>query len=113
MIVINLSNVEDIIFYNTEIKNKLPKYKNFFDSWELSQRVSGLRQLKTTTLLDFLNSISSDEIEEVLQTQVIIESINTKIVENSEYCLDDIELNWYGEFCLYRNSDKVYITCWR
>ena len=65
MIVINLQNVEQLIFFNKETYKLFPDSKVYFDQWMLAQRIPSLRSLVKRSVIDFLNSVT-DEVIEIL-----------------------------------------------
>jgi hypothetical protein len=123
MIVINLKNVEELIFQKAELRKLLPDLQHLFDQWHLSYRLPALGSLRTKSKLDLINLMSDEHIrvlEEYFQDSVVIDKLNYNIVKNILFPLDlerlggllsDVE--GFANFTISRDVDKVYISMWR
>jgi len=123
MIVINLQNVEELIFFDKETYKLFPDSKVYFDQWMLAQRIPSLRSLGKRSVIDFLNSITNEEMEALeryFEDSVVLELIDYHIVKTHSFNVDDVEkeLNsasivGYNNFNVSRNKNIVNITFWR
>lgn len=125
MKIINFKNVEDLIFKDTNLFNKLSSvgYKNYFYQWKLSIQSPALRQLGKKSLLDFLNVFPLDQShQDILEThfddKVKIQKLNYNIVENykiplNEACDKLCEIENFGYFETARDGNYLYISFWR
>lgn len=118
MILLNLHNVEDLIFYNKEIRNLLPELKPTFDTWIFSKQNIGFRQLTKRTVVDFLNQLKEEQIEILSRhfgEKVSIDKLDYHIVLNEKMDLDDVEFLIRDDFNfgLYRDRNNLYVTYWR
>lgn len=121
MIVLDFLNVAEIIFMDPELRSKLPDFKSQFDSWLLSARSSALRQLGKRAILAFLTELKDDHlkiISEHLGTQVVLKKIDHHIVKQLETSIKELEVvlntgDWYSNFAITRNKDKVKVGFWR
>ena len=71
---INLNNVEELIFYDNKIKKMLPEFNDLFSNWAFAKQYSGFRQLSKRAVLDFLERIEPvqiDTLEQYFCTKVI------------------------------------------
>ena len=66
MIQIGFHNAAELLFQNQLIKNEFPKFKHLFDSWAMSQKVSHLKSLGIRSVVDFLNSVTKEDVEKYL-----------------------------------------------
>jgi len=122
---INFSNVEKIIFENSEeIKKFLPPYySSFFEQWKLGQQLPILKQVGRSAMLDFLNHIREEDIkklEEFFGERIIIEKLNYSTVKNlkiplsqKEVCQKLCEVIGFNYFSTWRDDEHLYISFWR
>jgi hypothetical protein len=118
---INIQNVEELIFQNKEIWQKMPDLMYLRDQWRMSNMTPMLRAMGKKSLLEFLRVAKEsheDIISEHFQTMVTIDKIERHIVKNVEFSVDDEDLNFdsheiYTAFSTYRKGDKIYMTFWR
>jgi hypothetical protein len=123
MIVINIQNVEELIFFNKEAHALFPDSKVYFDQWTLAQRIPSLRSLGKRSVIDFLNSVTDEGIERLesyFEDSVALELIDYHIVKTYSFNVEDTEekLNsasivGYNDFNVSRNKNIVNITFWR
>ena len=123
MIVINLQNVEELIFFDKEAHKLFPDSKVYFDQWMLAQRIPSLRSLGKRSVIDFLNSVTDEGIERLesyFEDSVTLELIDYHIVKTYSFNVEDAEeeLNsastvGYNNFNVSRNKNIVNITFWR
>jgi hypothetical protein len=123
MIVINLQNVEELIFFNRSAHKLFPDSKVYFDQWTLAQRIPSLRSLGKRSVIDFLNSITDEEIERLesyFEDSVTLELIDYHIVktyssnvEDAEEELNSASTAGYNNFNVSRDKNIVNITFWR
>lgn len=122
MIKINLQNVEELLFKNSEIKNALPELRHIFDKWLLSYRLPTLSNMRKEALIEMLNSIDAVHLEKIanqLGDMIFIEQLDYSIIKNLEFSIKDsigLELTKYESFnniAISRNASQVYITIWR
>ena len=118
---LSLSNVEELVFSNKRVVASLPQYKSLFESWLLSKRVSHLRNLGHRAILDFLESVSEDEVEIIsivnnidLHYQKIsfkrYKNLNSKINEVEK---DLLNVSNFIDMCVYRKKDEVRVFLWK
>lgn len=122
MVLLNLKNIEELIFLDSSVRTLLPDLRHIFDQWLLSKRVPTLRSLRLRSLMDMLNSLKNEHIrklEEYFQDSLALDKIDYHIVRNATLSLDfnaDKELLdyvGYGNFTISRNAEQVYISFWR
>lgn len=117
MIQIGFHNVAELIFQNSLVKSSLSKYKHLFDSWELAQKIPQMRSLGIRSILDFINSITNEDIEiisnifkfpvEIMKMEINPYKNVTGNIENFELQLPlNINVN---DMCLYRKGDKISV----
>lgn len=122
MLVINLQNIEQLIFYDTKLRVLLPDLRHIIDQWLMSQRVPVLRSIKTSSLSDMITSLDQNHInilEKYFNDTVILDRIDYHIVKNVTLPLDaDIEKDLvsceeFNNFAIGRDVEQVYISFWR
>ena len=119
MMNINLSNVEEIVFYDKSLQRKLPAFKHLFDQWTLAMQAPTLRSLGKRSILDFLNNLENEHIaiiEKHLGSKITIEQLDYHIVQHYDFSLESADLDGlqtYSDFAIFRNEDQLYISFWR
>jgi|688.fasta_scaffold719042_3 hypothetical protein len=124
MIILNFSNVEDLIFYDSSLHKKLsPDFFSIFEQWKLSKRISYLRDMGKRSLLDFLNLIDDENLkilEEHFNNKVVVEKLDYNIVENFKIPLEEsnicdtlCNIVGYNYYNTWRDDQFLYITFWR
>lgn len=119
--VINLKNVEEIIFYDKEIWKKMPEMVHLRDQWRISKMAPTLRAMGQRAILDFLRNVKphhQDLLSEYFKQNVTIDKIENHLIVNKEFLASDdhVDFNIYENFSgfsTYREKDKVKITFWR
>lgn len=115
---INIKNIEEIIFYDKILTEKLPEFRQLFDQWRLAQRVQSLKNIIQQSIFEVLNGLNEKHIkilEEYFAEEVFVNKINNKLVVNCELPLDSRLCGFaeYRDFCVHRNKDQFSITFWR
>ena len=119
MIILNINNVEDLIFYDSNIKKLLPEFTDMFRQWAFTKEYVGFRQLTKRTICDFLEALQESDIvilERYFGTKVSIDKMDYRTVKNVELDPDYAELEIQEDgfnFSIYRNKDRLYATFWR
>lgn len=118
MIVLNIHNTEDLIFYNAQIKKILPDFIDLFNQWAFSKQNVGFQQLTKRTVSDFLEKLQEEHLDilkRYFKTEVAIDNMDYHIIKNVEMNCDCAELKaWDGfNFSAYRTKDRLYVTFWR
>jgi hypothetical protein len=119
--IINLKNIEELIFYDKKVQSLLPDLRNFFDQWSLGQRFPGMKTLAQRSVLDLLNSLNNEHIfklQEHFGDIIILDKIDNRLVANYSANIDSFEnelcqFTGYRDFCLTRKNNKLEITFWR
>jgi hypothetical protein len=122
--VINLANVEDIIFYDKNLQKHLPEMSSIFQQWVLGKQIPQLRSLCQKAILEFFEKITDRQISVLAnylnEEEVILEKFNSHIVRNcSTSFSDDVEkyLNLIDEnfidFAISRDKNSLYISLWK
>lgn len=119
---LNFSNVENIVFWDKELHKLLPDKFSIFEQWKLGTMAPGMKEIKKSALLDFLNSLTEVEIE-VLEfyfgEKVYVERLNYSIVENFKIPLDSsicdtfCKIVKFNYFSTWRDDQYLYISFWR
>lgn len=120
MLILNISNVEKIIFYDNDIHKLFPEYNQMFRLWKFGITF-GIKSLSQQSLFDFLNSINSTQIEILtnhFKTDVKIDNIDYHIVKDFKIPIADVEcaiceLSGYRNFITYRDDNYLHICFWR
>lgn len=118
---INIQNVEELIFQNQEIWRKMPDLIHLRDQWRISKMTPILRAMGKKSLIEFLKQTKTsheDILSEYFNEMVTIDKIESHIVKNVEFSIEDDDFNLdfheeYTGFGTYRKQDKIYITLWR
>jgi hypothetical protein len=119
--IINLKNIEELIFYDKKVQLLLPDLRHLFDQWSLGQRFSGMKTLAQRSVLDLLNSLNNEHIlklQEHFGDIIILDKIDNRLVANYSTNVDQFEnelckFTGYRDFCLTRKNNQLEITFWR
>jgi 2-iminoacetate synthase ThiH len=122
MLKLNWTNVEELIFYDSDVQNLLPVHMfSIFEQWRLAKRVPFLRELGKQALLDFLNQLSEKDIEileSYFQKKIFVEKINYSISLNlkiplSNICDELCHIEGFNYTSTFRDEEYIYLTLWR
>lgn len=123
MIVINFSNIEELVFQDPQLQRKLPRLFNYFEQWKLGIRVPYLRDISKQAILDLLNGLTEDDqviIEEHLKDRVVIEKLHYNVVlnltipiEENQICSKFCEIKGFNYYDISRDDEFLYVTFWR
>lgn len=117
MIQIGFHNAAELLFQNQLVRKSLSRHKHLFDSWELSQKIPQMRSLGIRSVIDFLNSITSKEIEilsDIFKSPVDIMKIDISSYKNIVGNIENFEFQLptninVSDFCVYRKGDQVSV----
>lgn len=118
---LNAKNVEEIVFKNKTISNKLTKYKHIFDTWHFANMMPQLRYIRNNIvieLLNFLNHSDLETISEIIGEEVTVDKFVKKPVQNIQSNYDSLEFDLPNDFncidfCCYRKDGHVGVTLWK
>lgn len=117
---LNLKNIEELIFFDTQARALLPEFRHLFDQWQLGQRISGMKTLGQRSVLELINSLEShhiEKLEEYFSDKIILDKIDTRIVANYQFNLDQpnnlCEFSGFIDMCAYRTENKVFVSFWK
>ncbi len=121
MIKIDFSNVELLVFKNTEVQKRLPEFKDLFQQWKLGLFAPSLRPMAQKALLDLLNQLGDEQIrtlETYFGTSVSVEKLDYTLTKSYKMSLLELEnqiefLGIEGEMFLHRDANHLYIGFWR
>ena len=122
MVLINLANIEELIFSDNNVRVLLSDLRHIFDQWLLSQRVPTLRSLRLRSFMDLINSLTKDHVrklEEYFQDSIALDKLDYHIVKNVTLPLNfdaNKELSdfvGFGSFSVSRDAEQIYISFWR
>ncbi len=121
MIKIDFSNVQQLIFSDTEIQKKLPEFNDLFQQWKLGLFAPSLRPMAQKAQLDLLNQLGDEHIrtlETHFGTTVTVEKLDYTLIKSYTVSLLDAQeqiecLGIEGEMFLHRDANHVYIGVWR
>ena len=122
MIILNLQNIEELIFLDNNMQIILPDLRHIFDQWLLSKRVPTLRSLRLRSLMDLLNNLKPihiQKLEEYFQDSLLLDKIDYHLIKNITLSFDsNIEkelsnFNDFGNFIINRDAEKLHVLFWR
>ena len=104
-----------------KIRQLFPDLRHIFDKWLLSYRTPAFFNMKKMALVELLNSLESklERLAEFFNDTVFIETLDTNIVKNLTFSInDDIEqelTNYknYANIAVSRNANTINLTLWR
>lgn len=118
--IINLKNIEEILFYDKKIWSILPEFRHYFDQWALAKRVPGMSSLGKKSVMDLLFSLKENHLEKLqihFNEFIFLDKIDSRLVSNCIFEEDNYqdicEYSGYKDFCLTKSKDKVSVSFWR
>jgi hypothetical protein len=117
---ININNVEELIFYDSDIQKLLPEHIQYFNQWKIS-KLAHVKSIEKKTLLDFLNNLTDPSIiilENYFGCKIDVVKINYHLSNNIFCKLCETEninnmlenTSNFADFALYRDQDNLYIS---
>lgn len=121
MLIINLRNVEKIIFRNSALKKLLPGFQEFFKQWTTAQINPHMRMMGKQAVIDLLATINEKHlkvISEFLKMSVDVDKLSNRAIVKFDTTIDKLEdklneLQEFGHYFIYREGEQVYISSWR
>lgn len=119
MLILNLNNVEELIFYDPNIKKILPEFADLVTQWSFAKQNVGFRQLVKRSIIAFLDQLTDthlDILSKYFGQKIAIDKLDHHIVKHVDVFIDDAELgiNTDGfEFAMHRKDGMLHITFWR
>lgn len=118
---INITNAEEILFLNKDIRESLPEFQKIFQQWDLAKTHLVLRNIAKKAVSDLLSNVNEqqiDKISNILGDLVTIDNLDYHIAKNIFLPLEEVELQinsigGFGNFSISRNKEKVYMSFWR
>jgi hypothetical protein len=121
--ILNSTNIEDLVLRNPGLLNKLSHYRDQIEQWKLGQLVPALRPMGQKAKLDLLNKLTEGDLEIIRNylkvNSLVLESLDYATVKNHTTTVFDAEelLNganvMLNDFCVARDGDQLYICTWR
>lgn len=118
--VINLLNIEELIFFDKKIHFLFPEFQNLFNQWSISYSSLGLQDFRRKSILDLLNSLETQHIsklEEYFKEKIVLDKIDYHFVKNVNFSNLNVEnlcqFNDYKNFCFFRGKEEIKLTFWR
>lgn len=119
MLLINLHNIEEIVFRNKALHQKLPVIKPYIDRWLVSKQRPELRVAGKDAVLKLLSLLSHhiEALEEFFGNKVVVDKINVRKSNHFKCNLDelDAEMNALPKnvhLCIHREGDYIHCTYW-
>lgn len=117
MVVLNLQNVESLVFRDNGAKALLPEYKHLFDSWSLALRHPALRNLGKRSLADFVTHLTEENLKTLAKyfgQEMEVEQFDYHIVRHTEADINAVDLgDVFPNLVMYRKGERLYISSWR
>lgn len=115
-------NVEDLVFFDSELQKRLPEFSDLFQTWQLGKRIPVLRPTAQKAILDFIDRLNDDSIaalEDYFGCKVVLEKLDHCIVRSYTMNISEAEealngdIEKYDRFFIHRKGEQVYISFWR
>lgn len=119
-LIIDITNVEDIVFWDEGLWTKMPEIRHIRDQWSFSKISPELAPTGKSAMIDFL-SLSDHRYELLLSEhfgkRVTIDKMDRRSVVNLEFdthsCPDLNSMSPYSGFGCFRKGNTVKVTFWR
>lgn len=120
-IVITYQNIEQLIFCNKELQDKLPEFKGLFNTWTFASKQSSLKLTAQKALLELLRKLGERHItvlKEHFGTEVSVEHMgvvyNFRLpLEEAETLLNTMPTVLKESYFVYRDESTLYVSMWR
>ena len=120
MLNLNLTNVEELVFYDRNIQAKLPDFSNLFNVWTFSLR-AGFGPIGKKAVMDFLNGLKENHLEileKYFNDTITVERSDYHIVRNQQVALDNAEvglnlIQGFPNISIHRDENHLYLSYWR
>lgn len=117
---LNLKNIEDLIFFDKDLRDLLHEFRLQFDQWNLAMRIPGLKAHGQRSVLEVLNNLKPEHLK-VIEQHVgePVFTTRTNHLLTAEYnCTTDshedlCKFTDYREFSVHRHKDQLSFTFWR
>lgn len=118
---INLANVEELIFYEKDVWRKMPELVHLRDQWRVSKMSPMLRAMGKKAIIDFLSSAKGKyekTLSDAFGAEVTIDTIETRLVKSIEFSSEDefpeiAPENEFTGISTFRDGERVFLTFWR
>jgi len=120
MLNLNLTNVEELIFYDKKAQAILPDFSNDFRVWAFALR-NGLVPMGRKVVTDFLSGLKDAHVE-ALETyfgdKLVVDKLDYHMVRNYTLSLENAEeelnqIQGFPNLSIHRSADQLYISFWR
>jgi len=123
MVILNILNLEKIIFFNKNIQNYLRiNHENFYNEWQ-NLVYTNNKSEKFRFYIETLNRMESGQLildmEKILMDQIVVENFDVGLVKHYDINLEELKefefskYNNFKSFSIYRNDKNIGITFWR
>ena len=122
-IVITYKNIEQLVFYDKELQNKLSEFKGLFSTWAFASKQPSLKLTAQKSLMELLRQLDDEHIKIIAdhyKTDVKVEKIDLGVVHNFSLPIDEAENLLNGlpsilkeSYFVYRDEKTLYISFWR
>jgi hypothetical protein len=118
VLIIDFYNIEELVFNNQDIRYSLNKYFEIFNDW-VQCKIFGNRSKINQLKIDLLNKLTEEDIEKIsnyYNYNILIKKNCSNITNNIVFDLnnfDSFNIESYKDFCIFRDAEKVFMTCWR
>lgn len=124
MIVINFSNIEELIFHDRNIQSLLSKHLfSYFEQWRLSKRFPVIKSIGKQAVLDVLNQLNESDIfalEQHFGKNIVVEKLDYSVVKNikvplneADICCELCKQAGFNYFSSWRDGEYLYLSLWR
>jgi hypothetical protein len=121
--ILNSSNIEDLVLRNPGLLNKLSHYRDQIEQWKLGQMIPALRPMGQKGKLDLLKKLTEGDVKVIRDylklDSLTLETLEYATVKNHTTTISDAEdlLNsrnvMLRDFCIARDGEQLYICTWR
>jgi len=124
MLYLNFSNAEELIFWDTAVQRLLPVHMfSIFEQWRLAKRVAFLREVGKQAILDFLNTLTEEDVavlEQHFGEKIVVERLNYTVamdlkipLAESKACEELCKVEGFNYFSTWRDDEYLYLSFWR
>ena len=120
---LNIYNVDDLIFLDKQIQKELSHLKPLFDQWLMGTKVPALRFLAQKSRLEMLEQLDTDKNRAILASyfneSTLVQPMDYRIVKNYKIPVSEVEttlnaMTWeVKNFSAVRDAEYVYLSIWR
>lgn len=121
MLILNSRNVEELVFQDKALQQRLPDFHDLFHTYAVGRRVAGLKHLCKKSVFDFFDQVVDRHVvvlSDYFGDEVMLNEADPHLVSTHSYNIEeaDEKLNYaglVGNYFVWRDESRLYVSTWR